>query len=95
MIEGDSFHLVQKMMHKPRSIITGSDFSEASHLGGQIAQFTQAQVRQRHPYKMAIFPKLNVMPAVVQAGNCSSNSTPSLGTSICHRWGSKKTKDKK
>ena len=28
--------------------------------------------------------------AVGQAGSCSSDSTPSLGTSICHRWGHKK-----
>ena len=25
--------------------------------------------------------------AVVYAGGCSSDSTPSLGTSICHRYG--------
>ena len=30
--------------------------------------------------------------AVVQAGSCSSNATPSLGTSICLRCGPKKTK---
>ena len=28
--------------------------------------------------------------AVVQAGSCSSDLTPSLGTSICHRCGPKK-----
>ena len=32
--------------------------------------------------------------AVAQAGSCSSNSTPSLGTSICHQC-SPKTKTKK
>ena len=32
--------------------------------------------------------------AVVQAGSYSSNSTPSLATSICRRFGPKKTKDK-
>jgi len=31
----------------------------------------------------------------VKAGSYSSDSTPSLGTSICHRCGPKKTKDKK
>ena len=37
-----------------------------------------------------------VLPwAVVQAGNCSSDSTPSLGTSICPRCGPKKIKEKK
>ena len=32
---------------------------------------------------------------LVLAGSCSSDLTPSLGTSICHRCGPKKTKDKK
>ena len=32
--------------------------------------------------------------AVVQAGSCSSDSTPSLGTSICRRRSPKKTKQK-
>ena len=32
--------------------------------------------------------------AVVSAGSCSSDSTPSLGTSICHRYGPKKAKTK-
>ena len=32
-----------------------------------------------------------VAVAVVGAGSCSSNSTPSLGTSICHGCGPKKT----
>ena len=36
-----------------------------------------------------------VAVAVVQAGSCSSNSTPSLGTSICRRLGPKKKKAKK
>ena len=27
-----------------------------------------------------------VAMAVVEAGSCSSDSTPSLGTPICHRW---------
>ena len=36
-----------------------------------------------------------VAMAVVKAGVCSSNSTPSLGTSICHRCGPKKEKKKK
>ena len=33
--------------------------------------------------------------AVVLASGYSSNSTPSLGTSICHSWGPKKKKKKK
>ena len=33
--------------------------------------------------------------AVALAGGYSSDSTPSLGTSIYHRYGSKKTKKKK
>ena len=35
-----------------------------------------------------------VAVAVVEAGNCNSDSTPSLGTSICHRCGPEKTKQK-
>ena len=33
--------------------------------------------------------------AMVKAGSCSSNLTPSLRTSICRRHGPKKTKKKK
>ena len=33
--------------------------------------------------------------AVVEAGSCSSNSTPSLGTFICYRCSTKKKKKKK
>ena len=36
----------------------------------------------------------DVAVAVVEAGSCSSNWTPSLGTSICHGWVPKKTKTK-
>ena len=36
-----------------------------------------------------------VAAAVVQAGGCSSNSTPSLGTSLCQGCGPKKTGEKK
>ena len=35
-----------------------------------------------------------VAAAVVQAGGCSSNSTPSLGTSLCQGCGPKKTGEK-
>ena len=35
-----------------------------------------------------------VAVAVVQAGSCSSDLNPSLGTSMCHRCGPKKTKTK-
>ena len=33
--------------------------------------------------------------ATVQAGGCSSDSTPSLGTSICHGYSPKRQKDQK
>ena len=36
-----------------------------------------------------------VAVAVVLAGSCSSNWTPSLGTSICQRCSPKKTKKRK
>ena len=34
----------------------------------------------------------HVAVPVVEASSCSSNSTPTLGTSICCRWGHKKEK---
>ena len=37
---------------------------------------------------------LALLQAVVQAGNCSSNSTPTLGTSMFYRCGPKKKKKK-
>ena len=37
----------------------------------------------------------HVAMAVVSNGSCSSNSPPSLGTSICPGCGPKKTKEKK
>ena len=36
-----------------------------------------------------------VAVAVAKAGSCSSDLTPSLGTSKCHWWGPKKKKKKK
>ena len=36
----------------------------------------------------------DVVEAVASAGSCSSDSTPSLGNSICHWCGPKKQKDK-
>ena len=38
----------------------------------------------------------SVVMAVASAGSCSFDSTPGLGTSICHRygWGKKKKKKK-
>ena len=36
--------------------------------------------------------KSGIAMAMVQASSCSSNSTPSLGTSICRRYSHKKTK---
>ena len=40
--------------------------------------------------------RFGIAVAVAQAGSCNSNSTPSLGRSICHRYGpKKKTKKKK
>ena len=35
-----------------------------------------------------------VAVAVMQAGSCSSNSTPSLGTPVCCTWGLKKASRK-
>ena len=38
---------------------------------------------------------LAVAVAVAEAGSCSSDSTPSLGTSICCKYGPKNQKKKK
>ena len=35
-----------------------------------------------------------VAVAMMEASSCSSDSTPSLGTSICHRCGPKESKNK-
>ena len=48
-----------------------------------------------HRSKMWLRPGVAVPVAVAVAGSCSSDSTPSLGTSICCRCGLKKKKDKK
>ena len=41
-------------------------------------------------YRYSSDPMLHV--AVVWAGSCSSDSAPSLGTSMCHGYGPKKAK---
>ena len=45
-------------------------------------------------YRLQTWFGSHVAVAVVQAGRYSSNSIPSLGTSICHRCGTKKIKRK-
>ena len=42
-----------------------------------------------------MWPGSGVAVAVAKAGSCSSDYTPSLGTSICHECGPKMTKKKK
>ena len=37
----------------------------------------------------------HIAVAVAQTGSCSSNSTPSMETSVCHKCGPKKQKKKK
>ena len=59
---------------------------------GSIHGFTQ---RVKDPALPQLWLRSSVAVTVVEAGNYSSNSTPSLGTSICHRWGHEKTKKKK
>ena len=44
---------------------------------------------------MQLGSHVTVAVAVVEARSCSSDSTPSLRTSICHRCSSKKEKKKK
>ena len=46
-------------------------------------------------YRLHIWLRSGVAVAMAVAGRCSSDSSPSLGTSICHRFGPKKQKKKK
>ena len=52
-------------------------------------------LRIRHCHELWCRSQMWHCMAVVQTNSCSSNSTPSLGTSICHGCGPKKTKKKK
>ena len=46
--------------------------------------------------KLQLWLGPHIAVSVAQAGRCNSNSTPSLGTSMCHGFSPKKTKrDKK
>ena len=45
--------------------------------------------------QMQLGPGVAVAVAVVRAGSCSSDSIPSLGTTICHGCGPEKKKKKK
>ena len=42
--------------------------------------------------RLAMWLSFAIAVSVAQAGSCGSNSTPSLGTSICHRCGPIKNK---
>ena len=46
-------------------------------------------------YRLQMQPRSGVAVAVAEAGSCSSDLTPRLGTSISHRCGPKKTKKQK
>ena len=61
-----------------------------------LALLSGLRIRRCHELwcRSQIWLRSGVAVAVVQAGSCSSNSTPSLGTSICCRCGPKKTKNK-
>ena len=45
--------------------------------------------------KLQTLLRSDIVVAVVQAGNYSSNSTPSLGTSTCHGYSPKKKQKRK
>ena len=45
-------------------------------------------------HKSQMWIRSGITMAVVQAGSCSSDSTPNLGTSICHKYGHKKKKNR-
>ena len=65
---------------------------EVSGLIPGLVQWTQRCCELWSRLQMRLGSKIAV--AVVQASICSSNLTPSLGTSICHRRGPKKQKKK-
>ena len=46
-------------------------------------------------HELWIWLRSDVAVAVVYAGSCSSNWTPSLGTSVCRKCGPKKHEKKK
>ena len=57
-----------------------------------LAQWVRIR-RCRDPwYRSQTWLRSRVAVAVVWTGNCSSDSTPSLRTSMCHKCGPKKTK---
>ena len=62
-----------------------------------LASFSRLKIRCCHElwYRSQTCLRSFVAVAVVQAGSCSSDSTPSLGTSICCRNGPKKKKKKR
>ena len=59
-----------------------------------LASLSGLRIRHRHELWCRSQTRLrpHVAVAVAQAGSCSLNLTPSLGTSICHRCGHKKKK---
>ena len=62
-----------------------------------LAQLSGLRIRHWHElgYRLQTRLRSLVAVAVVQAGSCSSNQIPSLGTSICRECGPKRQKDKK
>ena len=64
-----------------------------------LASFSKSRIQRYHELWCRSQTRLRsgmaVAVAVAVAGSCSSNWTPSLGTSICHGCGPKKKKKKK
>ena len=54
-----------------------------------LASLSRLRIRCCRELGCGLQTQLGTRVAVAQAGSCSSDSTPSLGTSVCHRCGPK------
>ena len=64
---------------------------------GSLALLSGLKIRRYHELwcRLQTRPGSGISIAMVQADSCNSDSTPSLGTYICYRYGPKKQKKKK
>ena len=77
-----------------RSSHSGSSIHENAGLIPSFTQWIKDQRCCELQYRLQMQLRSGIAVTVVQASRCSSNSTPSLGTSICHGCSPKKQKKK-